>query len=331
VDGVSEPRSGVPRAHEGFSLAELLIVIGIIGLLIAILLPVIHKVRRKAVVLACPIVYHSLQDNALHVTDTHGGHDLAVTPTFGQFDQRRPGHPMWSPSGQKIGFELSNWTAGPGIQPQYMCVLDPMSGAIKQHKQISPNPRNYFKGWVDDDHFVEGASNSLYVRDADTGQICQTIALTDDSISEGPFHIIPPSLPGRWVSNSGGAVRLVRSDFTYGRTVWGPPPGNPMRPYGGDFPVEVDVMGEWVAWNAYVGGRVVTGIKGTSEPPWTTPATIAVDVPGKFTLWTDDGNMLLTNLAEMTIVDRSGAIIRSFATPYGIDEGAASMRRYWHR
>src|SRR5947207_13441044 len=94
---------GAERRSRAFTLVELLVVIAIIAILIAILLPVLQKVRRRAVVLASPIAYESPMDNTLRTCDPRGNYNVEVTPFYGPFKDRRPGIPMWSPSGQKIG------------------------------------------------------------------------------------------------------------------------------------------------------------------------------------------------------------------------------------
>jgi prepilin-type N-terminal cleavage/methylation domain-containing protein len=310
-----------PRA---FTLIELLVVIAIIAILIAILLPVIHKVRRKAVVLASPIVYHSFKDNALHLTDPKGYFDMAVTPSYGPFGERRPRFPMWSPSGQKIGFAVSNWS---GTGPQYMCILDPMSGIITKHLQTAPTrPRNDFKGWWDDGHFIEAGDGIYYIRDAETGAISNTILPTLGI--PGPYYTVPSGLPGRWVGAALEAVTFVRSDFTSGKTIWSARAGE-TRPDGLDYPVDVDFMGEWVAWTVSDGNNHKTAIKAVGEPSWAQPSYITFN--GYFSQWTDDGNLLFCTSDGMAVLDRDGNILRTFAVPQGTTSGWASWRRYGHR
>jgi prepilin-type N-terminal cleavage/methylation domain-containing protein len=319
----SKPR---PKA---FTLVELLVVIAVIAILIAILLPVISKARRKAVVLASPIVYHSNNDNSLRLTDPTGNFDLMLTPSYGWIHARRPGHPMWSPSGLKIGFELSNWPSGPGNEPQFMCILDPMSGAITRHRQTSPAPRTYFHGWWDDGHFIEHSGNTLFIRSADTGVIWKEFPWTSRT-APGPYYLVPPGLPGRWVSaSSTTGVQFVRSDFTFGKTIWAPRPVD-YPPNGGDYPIDVDPIGEWIAWTISDGrGTRYTAIKPLASPSWTQPTYIYFQ--GSFSQWTDDGNLLFCTGDGMAVVNKDGKLLRSFEVPQGVHGAWASWRQFGHR
>src|SRR5947209_3449044 len=116
------PSKSRPRA---FTLVELLIAIAIIAVLIALLLTVITKARRKAIILASPIVYYTANDNAFHMTDPTLSWDTMIFREPADPLDRRPGGVMWSPSGQKIGFDVSNIE---GHGPQYICVYNPMTG-----------------------------------------------------------------------------------------------------------------------------------------------------------------------------------------------------------
>jgi hypothetical protein len=306
-------------------------VIAIIAMLISILLPVLLKARRKAIVLASPIVYHCYQDNSLHVCDPKGNYDTNVTPSYGWFHARRPGNPTWSSSGRMIGYEVSNWPLGNPAMPQYMCILDPMSGIIRQHLQINPNPRTYFEGWWDDGHFIENSRGDLHIRNAETGAILKTVPQGSHRTS-GPYYLVPPGLSGRWiVANQIGArehiVKFIRRDFSDGKTVW-LSSNEAMYPDGEDYPIDVDWLGEWIAWTMTNGSNHKTAIKRVADPSSMPPSYITFS--GYFAQWTEDGNMLFSTGSGWAVLDKYGNMVRSFPAPNG-SSSWASWRKYGHR
>jgi hypothetical protein len=235
---------------------------------------------------------------------------------------------MWSPSGLKIGYELSNWPAGPGTEPQYMCILEPTSGVVTQLPQsnpASPRPRAYFMGWYDDSHFIEMGGDGVVVRHAETGVV---MLHAPGGAARGPFYTVAPGLPGRWVAAAADAVRFVRSDFSYGKTIWSGKYGS-MRINGGDFPVDVDSSGEWAAWTMSDNSNHMTAIKRVSDPAWVQPTYLTC--PGSFAQFTDGGNLLLCDAVSMSIVDKDGNTLEKFTVPSGTAGGPASWRRYGHR
>ena len=319
-------RPRTQRRILAFTLVELLVVIAIIAILMAILLPVLQKVRRKAIVLVCPIVYHGFEDNALHLTDTQGNYDLQLTPSYGWFHAYRPGHVMWSPSGLKIGYELNNWPCGPG-GIACMAILDPSSGYVIKHKSMPSTSRSYFWGWVDSNTFIEEADSTIYFRDADTGAIRQTIN-RGPRIAQGPVHTLAPGSSGHFIGGYRGSICFIRKDFTVGKTIWAPPEGSTMHADVEDYGLDVDPTGRWVGWTMS-GKPSGPAFKRINDPPWVQPTMPKLN--GSFGRWTDDGNILMVTGTGFAVVDKSGKLVRSIPTPVSPVSGTTSVRRYGHQ
>jgi len=307
--------------RKAFTLPELLIVIAIIALLISILLPVLWQVRRRAIVLVCPIAYMG-DDGMLHLTDPYGKWDLDYLETRGP--SKRGSRIRWSPSGQRIGLSLE------GPRP---AILDPMSGHVRVHPQSYPA---VFSGWFDSSTFVDSDMNSpsrYCVRDVDTGAIRQT--LVGPSIGEWEVASLPPHVTGGQfiaVAPAAGegirAVVLLRKDLTVGKVIAHETGVNPV----------VDPLGEWVAWYVGVGnGKRVVAIKRMSEPS-SAPSTLVGQQFQSVTFcdWTEDGR-LLVNAKEngvwgLAILDKSGNIVRRIPTAVPPNQKSyASWRKYGHR
>ena len=316
------------KNRPAFTLVELLVVIAIIAVLIAILLPILTKVRRRALVLVCPVAYVNYHDGEIHLTDLRFGHDFAVTP----FKSRpEPGkyqayRPAWSPAGQWIGFEYSNGNSS-AAEPVYMCILNPSSGELMKHKALTQGAST-FAGWADEDHFVESADKELKIRDVHTGAVAETYQKGNSY--DRYYCNAPPGAPDKWVcitygkDSLNGVARWIRKDLSYGRSIWtsGQVGKSALTVRTGDV-IDVDPTGQWVCFDIYVepasGGN--TAIKSTAEPSSAAPSLVGSN--GNC-LWIDDRQLIDRGLK---IIDRSGKEIRRGENAAN---GPFSLRRYYH-
>jgi len=101
-----------------------------------------------------------------------------------------------------------------------------------------------------------------------------------------------------------------------------------MRADGEDYPIDVDWLGEWIAWTVSDGNNSKTALKHLADPASVQPNFIKFD--GTFVQWTEDGNLLFATGSGMAVLDKSGHVVRSWSVPYGTGVWA-SWRHYGHR
>src|SRR5438128_3225327 len=176
MQDASKPRSSA------FTLVELLVVIAIVAVLISILLPVILKVRRRALVLVCPVAFVDRSDGSLHLTDLKFSNNFSVSPGFIQPEHIGP--PMWSPSGQWIGFEVST---GDAFRYDSIYIVNPSTGLTYRHSTKAYSSAGaLFGGWINDDQWIEYDYTEIYIRDAKTGRTIRSIPTSGGNVAEGP-------------------------------------------------------------------------------------------------------------------------------------------------
>ena len=320
------------RKRKGFTLVELLIVIGIIASLMAILLPVLWKVRRKAMVLACPIAYIGV-DRRIHLTDPLGKIDLSYEKAETRFDTI-----IWSPSGQKLGFLLHCEADLPTV---HTGILDPMSGQISKYK---PSPSTGFWGWADSGSFIESGSSEVHVRDVKTGAVLRRALFRNGDRLVSLTMPAPGNLAvGAYVvsgmlAHNSVVVMLLRKDLSYGKVLLRI---LPIEGIGGGCDARVDPLGEWVAWTGVTKSERRVGLKRLNESSSILPTVLGKQFSRvQFCDWTEDGNLLVNARKGgeassdwgLVILDKSGNVMRELATavrPYR--NSGASWRKYGHQ
>ena len=334
--GVGRIRYGrSPRASDlarAFSLAELLVVIGIVTLLVAILFPVRVKARRSAVILASAVAYVD-GASGVAITFPSGGSSVFVAPSGTLCWCNRPQGPMWSTGGTYLAH-----TTHVGE----VSIVHSMSGRVIRHPL-----GDQFYGWADDSHFILAqwytSGGTLFrVYDAESGILRRTMFSQDVNIHGATLAPAAPSSGAAYVTcssdHNGQSIVLLKNNFGRGKTIWRET-RTPRLPYPEP---RMDLFGEYVAWTVKPEGGLgyAVALKAVRDPVDRPPNII--QVPGArsvvFLDWTEQGELLVAVLGARgflhTVLDRNGNLVRELSLDplaRAAVPGAGSWRKYWHR
>ena len=217
-------------ARSGFTLVELLVVIGIIAALIAILLPALAGARSSAQLITCESNLRTLgQAMLLHATDRKGYFPLAGTIDVGGQEQI-PDNPQYlSDTGNRYDYYAN------GAAQNSAAVIAGLPGALAPYLGgASQAPA--IAGWVAEDNYVNSPplrQSFLCPSDLTTAN---NFAVADGWIAANPTNTStsPYESGAKWVyCNKGGTYVSGYSSYAFNEEIlgWqdlGTPTGTPV-------------------------------------------------------------------------------------------------------
>jgi prepilin-type N-terminal cleavage/methylation domain-containing protein/prepilin-type processing-associated H-X9-DG protein len=186
------------RQTRGFSLVELLVVIGIIAILLGILLPTVIGARRRAEILHCTSRLRQLSIATLNHAQTHRGFvplagELVGAPVSGASGRMRMAEALNDKTMSKYSFIHS--------PPINMYVIVPLPAALAA-------PLGFVKRPADDWHQVETLLND------ETG-VWKAFMCPATKGGDSPRHDV-----GQQLNIPQGQVMLVQFADIYGNSYW---------------------------------------------------------------------------------------------------------------
>ena len=335
------------RRFCGFTLVELLVVIAIIAILIALLIGPIMRARRAALVLACPIVFPA-QKGAVVIVHPYGSAQLEVAPALSHVSDEAG--PEWSSNGTWIAYSTRKHL--PAGDRQCTAIVHAASGRVRFYAGPTySGTSSFFNGWADDDHFIDGTGDTLYIREAVSGQVTETVV--PPWVAAGPHREIKniarvPASTGAYyiagvstIDTSPLMIVLLRKDLSIQKTIHIDNSEITVAASGWVGP-RVDPMGEYVAWTTCGPKRnCAVAVKALNAPLGAKPEVFDVS-PGVYDVtfggWTEDGNMMIFEMTQpvptttLRIVTRTWKPIRTLlkSDQWG-NPGGANWRIYMHQ